>query len=223
MKRWLWAALPAAILTATVTGVSRPKPLDAAPGRGVLAIDFSKTIRGRAFPIAESESVCEIENSDNTVTQRTTEIRRVRLAAEIVPNDCDETPSTGGLDGRFTAELSGYEKRSDDGGDVPPRPAADQPTKDNRGVYRGRWQIINRTGVVVARGEMTVLLHVNTHRVPVIPGANTDECYVPSQLEGLLEGSALVGDHKGCRLSASLSGHSFEETPASVCVVLATE
>src|SRR5688572_9680141 len=107
MKRWLWAALPAAVLTIGVTGVSRPKALDAAPKQGVLAIDFSKLIRGQVVPILTSESVCEIENGDGTVTERTTELRRVRLRATVVPGDCDETPSTGGLDGTLTAELSG--------------------------------------------------------------------------------------------------------------------
>jgi hypothetical protein len=223
MKRWLWAALPAAILTAVVTGLTRPRPLEAHPGNGVIAIDFSKVLRGVAVPVQVSESVCEIENGDGTVTERTTELRRVRLSATVVPGPCDETPSMGGLDGKFEAELSGWEKRSDSGGDVPPRPAADQPEKDNRGLYKGKWQLRNAAGAVVARGEMTLLLHVNTHRVPVIPGANTDECYVPSQIEGLLEGMALVGEHRGCRLSATFSGHSFDESAAGVHVLLASE
>lgn len=223
MKRWLWAALPAVVLTAAVTGISRPRPLEAGPGKGVIAIDFSKEIRGSAVPVADSVSVCEIKNSVGPATERTTELRRVRVNADIVSGPCDETPSKGGLDGKFEAELSGWEKRSDSGGDVPPRPAADQPEKDNRGLYKGKWQIKNAAGVVVARGDMTLLLHVNTHRVPVILDANTDECYVPSQIEGLLEGSAVVGDHKGCRLSATFSGHSFDESEAEVHFILAAE
>jgi hypothetical protein len=225
MQRWKWTASVSAVaLTLTVAGiVARPKPTEAQAGRRVIAIDFSKLIRGRAATGVSSESECHIKNGDGTVTERTTDVQSgIKISADIRPSHCDETPSTGGLDGTFEAEVSGFEKRSASGGDVPPRPAADQPTKDNRGVFKGKWQIRNKDGVVVARGELTLFLHVNTHYEPPFPAA-VDDCFVPGQLEGVMEGTATVGDHKGGRISASLGGNVTSETPAGANILLAAE
>jgi hypothetical protein len=225
MKRWMWAApVAAAALSLSVVGITaRPKPLEAAPKREIIAIDFSKMLRGRAFTGTTEESKCTIENTVGPDTVRTTDVQSgIKVSTDVVPSGCDETPSTGGLDGKFEAELAGFEKRSASGGDVPPRPAVDQPEKDNRGVFRGKWRIRNNAGAVVAEGEITVFLHVNTHYPPAIV-AGVPECFVEGQLEGFLEGTATLGEYKGCRLYASLAGRSFAETPAGVDIILNAE
>lgn len=225
MKRWNWAAsITLAAATLTLAGIfARLPALQADPGRDVLPIDFSKLIRGKAETGTLEQTKCVIENSVPPDTVRTTDARTgIKLSAAIVPSDCDETPSRGGLDGVFEAELSGFEKRCASGGDGPPRPAADQPEKDNRGVFRGKWRIRTAGGSMVADGVITLLLHVNTHYPPAIPGG-TPDCFVPQQLEGFLEGTATLGDSKNCRVFAALAGRSLAESPAGVNLLLNAE
>lgn len=225
MKRWIWAApMAAAAATLALTGLFVRLPaLHADPGADVLPIDFGKLIRGKVETGTLEQTKCVIENSVPPDTVRTTDARRgLKLTAAVVSSDCDETPSRGDLNGVFEAELSGFEKRCASGGDAPPRPAVDQPEKDNRGVFRGKWRIRNSGGTVVADGVITLLLHVNAHYPPAIPDGDPD-CFVPQQLEGFLEGAAILGDSKNCRVYATLAGRSLAEAPAGVSLLLNAE
>ena len=168
-----------------------------------------------------TQSTCPIQNSDGTVTLRTVDITRgLKIKVTLSPGPCDENSSMSSLNGTLEIVLDGIEKRSASKGDNPPRPQADQPIKDDRGCFFGRWRLHGgpNNNQLLASGTILILLHTGTHYPPAVPGpvdANgttvaCEECFEQGHFEGSLTGTVVAKPHKGCHICAVLAGESKE-------------
>lgn len=154
-----------------------PPPPESAIVSPEFRIDaISKSLSGtQVFDETVSAATCKDGNALG---------RRVTLQAVVDSFDCDERPSTPGLDGRtFVAHLQTLTRS----------------VADHRGCFLGRWAMVTVRGNTRLFGDGTLrgTLESGSHTGPPVPigtpSENCEPCRAPLHFEGFMDGQVHTG------------------------------